>query len=183
MVDITKLDAEGIKNLSPEDMQEALLKGWEELGKARGVIATLNKNKGWNNNNSWDDETKGFNKEQLDEYYQEKKAQESLDNFISENSEFEDKKEQFSELMWKGLTLEQAKWAIVASDETFSNNRNTNQAWVGSWNSWQWTWFTGKIDFDTYDSMSSEEKASYEKFSDENFWWLDFDYNVEKDMD
>lgn len=184
MVDITKITQEELDSLSPEQLKEAVLKGWEELWKSRWVIANLNK-KMKASDNSWDDWEFSFkSKEDLDNYLNERKTRESLDRFLSENEDFADSKDTFNDLVLnKWLSLEQAKAVILSSDETTRNNQNSNLSWISN-NGWRSSnsWFVDKIDFKSYNEMNDSEKESYREFADEKFGWLTFKFNAETDL-
>lgn len=167
-------------NALPDDVKEAVTGGITELWKARWVIWNLNKQiKDWTGNDEWDN--KNFSKEDMENYLKEQKRWDELDNFIKWNPAFEDKKDKISDLMWKGLSLEESKWAVLSGDETFKNNLNTNQEWISWWNP---TWnqsFNNKQSFEDYKGMSKEEQGAYKDACVKSYWWLTFSDTHEAD--
>ena len=168
-----EINEDNIQKLSLEDLQKLALRWKDELISSRAVIWNLNKKiKDKGSDDEWDNKT--FSKEDMENYLKEQKQLEKLNSFINENPVFEEKKDKISELMWKGLSLSEAKWAVLSSDETFKNNLNTNQEWINAWNQ---TWnqsFNSKQSFEDYKNMSKEEQEAYKTACSKNYWWLTF---------
>ena len=170
-----EINEDNIKELSLEDLQKLALSWKNELISSRWVIWGLNK-KIKESSKGWDDEwgNNNFSKEDMENYLEENKQKEELESFITGNPAFEEKKDKISDLMWKGLSLAEAKWAVISSDETFKNNLNTNQAWI-SW--WDPTWnksFSNKQSYENYNSMSKDEQTAYKDACDKTYGWLTF---------
>ena len=171
VLDITKLTQEEIADLSPEEMQEALLKGWEELKGARGVIWDLNKKikdkPAWENN-------QGFDQEAFDKQYEEKRKQENFNNFLNDNNFDDDQRKKAEGYFAQGLWEDDiAKLTGVTSYA--SNQNNSNQMWVWNWNAWTWSLFAGKLPYGDYSKLDSAGKEAYKSFSREKFGGLAFD--------
>ena len=136
MVDrFDEINQENIADMSLEDLQKLALSGKDELVNSRKVIWDLNKKIKKPADDDWE-ENKGMSREEMDEYYNQKRKEESFSDFLNKNNLDEDQKKKAEDYFAKWLSNEEiARLTWVNSFE--NNQRKANWMWVWNWTAWK----------------------------------------------
>lgn len=174
MAKLEELTEEQLAGL-PEDTRKAILSWKDELISARGVIGNLNKKlKGSDGGSGAELELK--TPEEINAFIEKREKQKELDSFIKGNPHLEDFKADIEKARDTGLfsSLEEATKFIAEKNPTLMANMKSNQAWIWSNMGSGSNAVTGKVPFETYNQMTTEEQAIYKQNCHKAYEWLTF---------